>query len=62
MAQTGELIRLVNYVDDILTTLRRIRASIPGMDAEEKKHLADHMRQAIDAFNSVLSLVEKGEK
>ena len=26
MAQTGELIRLVNYVDDILTTLRRIRA------------------------------------
>ena len=62
MAQTGELIRLVNYVDDILTTLRRIRASIPAMDTEEKKHLADHMRQAIDAFNSVLNLVEKGEK
>ena len=27
MAATGELIRLINYVDDIVTTLRRISAS-----------------------------------
>ncbi len=33
MAATGELIRLINYVDDINTTLRRISASIPLMDA-----------------------------
>src|SRR5206468_9738075 len=37
MAATGELIRLINYVDDIVTTLRRISASIPFMEAEERK-------------------------
>ena len=41
MAATGELIRLINYVDDINTTLRRISASIPLMEAEERKRLAD---------------------
>ena len=46
MAATGELIRLVNYVDDINTTLRRISASIPGMEAEERTRLADHLREA----------------
>jgi len=29
MPATGELIRLMNYIDDIATTLRRISASIP---------------------------------
>ncbi|MBA3915018.1 MAG: hypothetical protein H0X25_14445 [Acidobacteriales bacterium] len=62
MAQTGELIRLVNYVDDILTTLRRISATIPMMDADEKKHLAEHMRAANTTFMSVLERIEKGEK
>ena len=36
MAATGELIRLINYVDDISTTLRRISASIPLMDVDER--------------------------
>src|SRR5207237_1399802 len=40
MAATGELIRLTNYVDDITNTLRRISASIPTMDPEERKRLA----------------------
>ncbi len=31
MPATGELIRLMNYIDDIATTLRRISASIPAM-------------------------------
>jgi len=34
MAATGELIRLINYVDDINTTLRRIHASLYGMDTD----------------------------
>ena len=37
MAATGELIRLINYVDDINTTLRRIQASLYGVDADERK-------------------------
>ncbi len=60
MAATGELIRLINYVDDITTTLRRISASIPLMDAEERKRLAEHMRTANTGFNAVVTELEKG--
>jgi hypothetical protein len=59
MAATGELIRLINYVDDIATTLRRISASIPMMDGEEKKKLAEHMRAASTNFASVVDRLEK---
>jgi hypothetical protein len=62
MAATGELIRLINYVDDIATTLRRISASIPMMEADEKKRLAEHMRAGAANFDSVLQSLEKGEK
>jgi chromosome segregation ATPase len=60
MAATGELIRLINYVDDINTTLRRISASIPVMDADERKRLAENMRIASSNFAAVLSQLEKG--
>lgn len=60
MAATGELIRLINYVDDITTTLRRISASIPMMDEDERKRLAEHMRTASGGFTTVLNQLEKG--
>lgn len=61
MAATGELIRLINYVDDINTTLRRISASIPMMDAEERQRLAENIRSAGTNLNSVLGQLEKGQ-
>jgi hypothetical protein len=60
MAATGELIRLINYVDDISTTLRRISASIPLMDADERKKLAEHMRTVGSNFSALLNQLEKG--
>jgi hypothetical protein len=60
MAATGELIRLINYIDDINTTLRRISASIPMMDADERKRLAENMKAAITNMNGVLTHIEKG--
>ena len=45
MPATGELIRLMNYVDDIAATLRRISASIPPMTQEERARLAEYMRE-----------------
>jgi hypothetical protein len=60
MAATGELIRLMNYVDDIVTTLRRISASIPAMDADERKRLAEHLRTAHLNFAAILGQLEKG--
>ena len=60
MAATGELIRLINYVDDIVSTLRRISASIPIMDADERKRLAESLRGAASSLNAVLVHLEKG--
>jgi hypothetical protein len=60
MAATGELIRLINYVDDIVTTLRRISASIPFMEAEERKRVIEHLRVARNSLDGVLAHLEKG--
>ena len=60
MAATGELIRLMNYVDDISATLRRISASIPMMDSDERKRLAEHLRAATAGLNAVVAQLEKG--
>jgi hypothetical protein len=60
MAATGELIRLINYVDDIETTLRRISASIPMMEADEKKRLSEHLRTVSSHLTGILGQLEKG--
>jgi hypothetical protein len=62
MAATGELIRLMNYVDDISTTLRRIVATIPMMDDDERKRLSEYMRKVEPNYDSVLERLEKGGK
>jgi len=59
---TGELIRAMNYVDDMNATLRRIAIYIPGMGAEERKRLAETMRGAASAINSVIADLEKADK
>ncbi len=60
MGTSGELIRLINYVDDIVTTLRRISAFVPAMEAEERKRLAESLRAAGSNLNGVLAQLEKG--
>jgi hypothetical protein len=62
MVATGELIRLMNYVDDIAATLRRITATLPMMDEDEKKRLADYMRNSNPNFVKVLEQLDKGAK
>ncbi len=59
MPATGELIRMMNYVDDIAATLRRIQAGIAGMTPEERKRLADYMRNADPNFIKTLETLEK---
>ena len=60
MAATGELIRLINYVDDITTTMRRIHASLYGMELDERKRLAESLRGAETKLRELLVQVEKG--
>ena len=56
---SGELIRMMNYVDDISNTLRRITAHIAFMSDEEKKRLADYMRKADPNYVKVIEALDR---
>jgi hypothetical protein len=59
MVVTGELIRMMNYVDDIAATLRRITANYSFMTPEEKKRLAEYMRKADPNYVAVIDHLEQ---
>jgi hypothetical protein len=46
MPLSGEAIRLMNYIDDVAVTLRRVLAAIPTLSAEERVRVAEHLLQA----------------
>jgi hypothetical protein len=58
---TGELIRLMNYVDDISTTLRRITSNITLMNAEERKRLAEYLRKADGQIQEAIKRMESAQ-
>ena len=58
MPVTGELIRMMNYVDDIAATLRRVQLGIDSMSEEEKKRLADYMRKSDPNYMKMLEALE----
>jgi hypothetical protein len=60
MVVTGELIRMMNYVDDIAATLRRIQAGVPSMTEDERKRLAEYMRQADPNYLAMVNALDKG--
>ena len=62
MSATGELIRLMNYIDDIAATLRRINASLPTLTDEERARLADYIRKSDPSLESVLQHLDQGAK
>ena len=45
MPLSGEAIRLMNYIDDVAVTLRRILAAAPGLSLEERTRVAEHLQQ-----------------
>jgi hypothetical protein len=59
MVASGELIRSMNYVDDITATLRRISIAIPSMTPEERKRLAEYLRAAGGAMTEAIAALEK---
>jgi hypothetical protein len=46
MPLSGEAIRLMNYIDDVAVTLRRVLATIPTLSPEERARIAEHLVQA----------------
>lgn len=54
MPLSGEAIRLMNYIDDVAVTLRRVLAAAPSLSAEERARVAEHLEQARPSANDVL--------
>jgi hypothetical protein len=46
MPLSGEAIRVMNLVDDVATTMRRMLALIPMLTPEEKKRVSDYLKQS----------------
>ncbi len=44
MPLSGEAIRLMNYIDDVAVTLRRLVAMVPTLSAEERALVAEHLK------------------
>ena len=45
MPLSGEAIRLMNYIDDVAVTLRRVLATIPVLTADERARVAQHLQE-----------------
>jgi hypothetical protein len=58
MPLSGEAIRLMNLIDDVAVTLRRILATVPTLTAEERARVAEHLRQASPSAADVLQALE----
>ncbi|HYV75967.1 MAG TPA: hypothetical protein VFB24_17070 [Candidatus Binatia bacterium] len=60
MPASGELIRMMNYVDDIAATLRRITAALHVLSDDEKKRLAEYMRKSDPNYVTIMGQLEQG--
>lgn len=58
MPLSGEAIRMMNYVDDVAVTLRRILALVPTLTPEERQRVSEYLKQAqpgVDTVQAALS-------
>ncbi|HUB20652.1 MAG TPA: hypothetical protein VL990_18575 [Acidobacteriaceae bacterium] len=44
MPLSGEAIRMMNLVDDVATTMRRILALVPTLAPEERKRVSEYLK------------------
>ena len=58
MPLTGEAIRMMNYADDIGTTLRRLLVVLPSLPVEERKRVRDYMLGVQPTINDVLTALD----
>jgi hypothetical protein len=58
MPLSGEAIRLMNYIDDVSVTLRRVLAFIPSLSPEERLRVYNHLRASKPSLNDVTQALE----
>ena len=54
MPLSGEAIRVMNLVDDVATTMRRMLALVPTLDAEERARVSDYLKKSEPGAETVL--------
>ncbi len=58
MPLSGEAIRMMNYADDIGTTLRRLLVVLPSLAPEERKRVREYMLSVEPTVTDVLAALE----
>ncbi|MFY9939094.1 MAG: hypothetical protein WAK33_19580 [Silvibacterium sp.] len=58
MPLSGEAIRMMNYVDDVAVTLRRILALVPTLTPEERKRVSEYLTQAKPGVETVQTALQ----
>src|SRR5579862_3679337 len=53
MPLSGEAIRLMNYVDDVSVTLRRVLALAQTLTPEERKRVSEYLKNAQPSVETV---------
>ena len=59
MPLSGEAIRLMNYIDDVAVTLRRMLAFIPTLSAEERTRVHEHLRHTKPSVEDIVKALNE---
>lgn len=57
MPLSGEAIRVMNLVDDVATTMRRMLALVPILPPEERARVSEYLRQSQPNAEAVLQVL-----
>ncbi len=58
MPLSGEAIRLMNYIDDVSVTLRRVVALAANLPEEERHRVSEHLKSAHPSVADVVDALE----
>jgi hypothetical protein len=58
MPLSGEAIRLMNYIDDVSVTLRRMLVYIPTLTPEERARIHEHLRHSKPSVDDIVNALE----
>lgn len=58
MPLSGEAIRLMNYIDDVSVTLRRVLAFVPTLSAEERARVYEHLQHSKPSVQDIAAALE----
>ncbi|HEV2279441.1 MAG TPA: hypothetical protein VGS02_14760 [Acidobacteriaceae bacterium] len=55
MPLSGEAIRMMNLVDDVATTLRRIMSLVPSLAPEERTRVSEYLKNSKPGVEAVVA-------